>query len=361
MKKIIILRQAFDHIGSYSGYDRLCYFLITKKGFDFYSITNPKERKFSLEALFYRFVLILLFKLKPNPFYSYIGLFSEIRAIFASKRNDIDLIHITHIEDNFGLLSLPLLPSNTRLIGTAHQPKEWYEKNYLKKNILSKLDAIIVLATNDKEYFENILPGKVHIIPHGIDTDFFTPKEIIKYPLPNQQRILYIGNWMRDKETFYLVVKELVINYPDLHFDMVVPKAYLRNKYFDELRKIENVHWYSGITDIELRELYQNATLLFLPLLDSTANNAILEAMSCGLPIISSKIGGVKEYTDDSFAELFTVGDVEGFKNCIKSLLNNPELLKRRAKRAREFAEENFSMKVIGENTLKIYEIVFNS
>jgi glycosyltransferase involved in cell wall biosynthesis len=37
--------------------------------------------------------------------------------------------------------------------------------------------------------------------------------------------------------------------------------------------------------------LYQHASLLFLPLIEATANNAVVESFACGLAVISSAIG----------------------------------------------------------------------
>ena len=48
--------------------------------------------------------------------------------------------------------------------------------------------------------------------------------------------------------------------------------------------------------DYKLKRLYQEASLLFLPLIDVTACNTILEAMSSGLAIITNDVGGNPSY-----------------------------------------------------------------
>jgi glycosyltransferase involved in cell wall biosynthesis len=46
-------------------------------------------------------------------------------------------------------------------------------------------------------------------------------------------------------------------------------------------------------------------------------HNAILETMACGLPVVSNNVGGLKEYTDPSFAFLLPTFDVNGFIHCL--------------------------------------------
>jgi glycosyltransferase involved in cell wall biosynthesis len=62
------------------------------------------------------------------------------------------------------------------------------------------------------------------------------------------------------------------------------------------LSRFDNVHTHRGIDDDTLAELYRNADVLLLPLTDSTANNALLEGMASGLPLVATDLPAVRAY-----------------------------------------------------------------
>jgi glycosyltransferase involved in cell wall biosynthesis len=74
------------------------------------------------------------------------------------------------------------------------------------------------------------------------------------------------------------------------------------------------------ISETELVGLYRSADILFLPVINATANNAILKALACGTPVISTLVGGVPDYVNDESGWLLPVGDVVGHVDLIASL-----------------------------------------
>ena len=78
---------------------------------------------------------------------------------------------------------------------------------------------------------------------------------------------------------------------------------------------------------------------MFLPLIDATANNAVLEAMGCGLPVISTAISGVQEAVGETAALLLPVGDAEGLAGAVRDLAADPARRARMSRAGRRQAE----------------------
>jgi glycosyltransferase involved in cell wall biosynthesis len=129
-------------------------------------------------------------------------------------------------------------------------------------------------------------------------------------------------------------------------------------RFSDIYSKIGNVNYLSGISDKSLLETYQNADILLMPLTDATANNGILEGMACGIPIVVTDVGGIKDYVDDCFARLLPLHDVEAMIESVITLSNDNEMRKSMGQLARLKAEEKFSWKNIATRMIDLYDSI---
>ena len=83
---------------------------------------------------------------------------------------------------------------------------------------------------------------------------------------------------------------------------------------------------------------------------------SILEAMRAGLPVVSSAVGGIAESVRNGQTG-FTVpqGDVEGLRQRLKELLDDPGLRLRMGRSGRELYEQRFTLTHTVERTFAIY------
>jgi len=105
--------------------------------------------------------------------------------------------------------------------------------------------------------------------------------------------------------------------------------------------------WFPGERS-DIAELMQCFDLFVLPSLGEGISNTILEAMACGLPIVSTNVGGTPELVDDGVnGRLFPPGDVPALSGLVADYLANPALLAAHGSASRQKIEASFSIEAM--------------
>ena len=86
--------------------------------------------------------------------------------------------------------------------------------------------------------------------------------------------------------------------------------------------------------------MYQQSDLLLQPMRGATANNAILEGIACGLPVVSSDLDSIKAYVSGTEAILIPENKPELFADALLNLYQNSDMRKEMAANARRRASE---------------------
>lgn len=357
IKKIIWLREYFSWMGSHSGYNQLFDVIERVDKGDYKSVYKNPNKRSKIQT---RVLSRISRSAQASPFYELSSAALELAALWKIFCQKSQLIHITYIENQLGILPKYIQNGSPFLVGTAHQPASWWRLVHEFPKCLCSLDALIIPASCDVSYFEDFLPGRVHFIPHGVNTDFFRPQEedLSSPSLHHSPRCVFAGRWLRDIRTLAEVIESVLAQNPGIQFDMLVPRDARQDPDFFRIARHDQVKWHSGISDEQLLMLYQKASLLLMPLIDCTANNALIEAIACGLPIVSSHVGGVPDYAQDTFADLFAIGDTQGMTEAVLRLADSPEERQIRGQAARTFAEENLRWDKIAAQTVEVYDKV---
>lgn len=106
----------------------------------------------------------------------------------------------------------------------------------------------------------------------------------------------------------------------------------------------------------EIVQLLNESNVFILPSRNENFSVAILEALACGLPVISSICGGVRECIDDTNGLLFPVDDVKGLSKCIRYMIDNYSSYNR--KQISDNCMNRYSSKVIATQLTKVFESI---
>lgn len=183
---------------------------------------------------------------------------------------------------------------------TCHQPishmKRLKESGYNPGFFdgLQSADLVLLMSDGELQAYRDFLPNAdVQCIRHGIDTQFFRPRGDERKPGPF--RILTVGSWLRDYRTWAETANDLTAAGADVEF-VVIANRSSQNEACEYVHPSVKVSWLTGISDQMLAESYRRADVLFLPLKDAWANNALLEAMASGLPVVCTNLPATREY-----------------------------------------------------------------
>lgn len=266
------------------------------------------------------------------PWYNVRNLVAEMQAAAYTATGWIDILH--YLDPEHGLQYLPsaarLAPWRPRLVGTFHQPSSTLQ-NVMRRDVVRHLDHAVLVAPEQLPFFRECLPAdRVSVILHGIDTDFFRPPAG-----PNGRHpwtCITVGHHLRDFAALRGVA-ERFRNDRDIRFQVVAPEA-------TGLEDLPNVQVVSGLSDEELRARYQSADVLLLPLTNATANNALLEGLACGLPVVTSDLPAVRTYAPGMEAIRVPANDPGDLADALITLRNDPALATSMRVAARKRAEQ---------------------
>src|ERR1700761_9369164 len=287
MLKILALREKFDHMGTVSGYDAL---------YNHFGNTAYVDSVFcNFKKIYPRGIgraLQSIAKLgSSSTFYNAQSAGVELKLLAKAATKNYDIIHYTYGEPYYGFGSLKTNTDN--IVITNHQPTSWWQLN---TSLLKKFNTsakVIALSDHDALFFNEYMPGKAICIPHGVDTFFFKPAVVKTYT--DTFKIIFSGRYLRDMVTLAAVVKKLSAAYKNFFFDIIyLDKREITEACLIEIMALANVQFHANISENNLLELYQSADCCLIPLNDCTANNAILEAMALGMPIVFTHFPSIK-------------------------------------------------------------------
>jgi glycosyltransferase involved in cell wall biosynthesis len=271
---------------------------------------------------------------------------------FLSKLNNNEISHILYLEVHNHLLT-KIRRSDKGLVGTIHLPISQWTNDNLK--LLEKLPNAILLYEQEKEKFGNYIDlDRIHVIKHGVDIDFFKPCTQLEV---NKNKVLFVGHYLRNFDMMLNVYNILTKDISDeIEFHFIIPQIWYENIHvLQRLSSKKNIFFHEKLSDEELLQQYQTSNVLLMPMEDSGANTAIVQAIATGLPIITTDVGGIRSYGGGEIFPIVSNNADLAMADLFHKFFSDPEYRRIISKKQRDYATSNLDWNIIAKKHLSLY------
>ena len=265
--------------------------------------------------------------------YNFISYIKIIICLIISK---VDIVHI-HMASRGSFYRKSIIVKlsklfNKKVIIHLHgaEFEAFYEsesndkaKKYIR-SIFEQADKVIVLSSKWREILDKWFQCNIEILNNAI---FLNPENIYN---TNSNNIVMLGRLEERKGTYDLlnVVKPITNQFNNIKFllagDGDLQKLKLKIK---SLGIEEDVNVLGWINEKERDEILRNSLIYVLPSYNEGMPMSVLEAMSYGVPTISTTVGGIPDIIDSNVnGYLINPGNVKDLEEKIKLLINNKDL-----------------------------------
>jgi glycosyltransferase involved in cell wall biosynthesis len=223
----------------------------------------------------------------------------------------------------------------------------------LEKIAYRVTDRIIVTSEKDRRYIVHryrVDDEKIEVIPNFVDTQRFRRIGRIR----KKARIIFVGRLEREKNLMSLI--DAVKGIPEVTLCLVAEGS-LRKEIESKLRRedIQNVTMLGVIPNEQLPVELNQSMMFVLPSFHEGHPKVVLEAMACGLPVIGSDVEGIRELIQHGITGYLCGTDSASIKKAIRSLLNNPKMMRRIGSNAIRYVRENYALPRIADKEVGLY------
>jgi N-acetyl-alpha-D-glucosaminyl L-malate synthase BshA len=293
-----------------------------------------------------------------------------------SRRVGLDIIHAHYAIPHAisGYLARQILGANgPKLITTLHGTDitligldpSFYAVTKFSMEVCDGLTAVSNYIY-DKTYAEFGITNPMRVIYNFVDTSRFKPDQAgcdrSIFARPDEKIIMHLSNYRPVKNAADVVRIFKKIN-DEIPSKLILvgdgPDAPNVLRLADKMGLKNRTLFLGGQDSVET--ILCKADLFLLPSASEAFGLAALEAMSSGVPIVGSVVGGLPELVvDGEVGYLEPIGDVQAMARRSLEILSDSDLHRKMAQNARKIAVEKFDTKKIVKQYLNFYEDVLD-
>lgn len=226
---------------------------------------------------------------------------------------------------------------------------------FLHRIFAKKASALTPVTNNLAEAMKSFsIKGNFVTIPNVVDTAIFLLR---KENITSVKHILHVSTLDDKQKNFSGIISALsmlVKKRDDFILDIVSEGNY--NQFLPEVKAagLENKIIFHGLKQsAEVAAIMQQCVFLILFSNYENFPCVIAEAMACGLPVLSTDVGGIAEHVNEKTGVMIKKGDTDALVFQIDKMLDSCRNYD--AASIRNYAVNVFSYKVIGKQYVQLY------
>ena len=313
-----------------------------------------------------------------------LGLFDNIKLIWQTRkvinRTRPDLIHTVSMRMMFLVTIAFWLSKSKKMVATltgmgyletASNPMiriiKWFVTKAFKVMFSTRRIRLVVQNSDDFEGVKNrfVHEDRLHLVRgSGVDTEAFP---YLEPPQTDCVQVTFVARMLKDKGLEELVDASRIIQKQgktNIRINLIgMPHAV--NPYSVSERQLKLwqdeglVKWHGFRSDIV--EVWRESDIAVLPSYREGLPKSLLEAASCGRPIITTEVAGCREMVQvknsKSNGILVPVQNPKALAKAIIELASDRKLRESMGKESRSMAIESFSDDVVNKQMLNIYSL----
>jgi len=224
----------------------------------------------------------------------------------------------------------------------ARQSKyhDFDEAYQVERKVFSGSSQVVVTTKRMKDYViesHHISSEKINVIPNYVLTDLFAPSK----DAPTKNRISFIGRLNEEKNPQTLV---RACAHTNVSLVMAGEGPLKEQVRFLASELNVNLKLLGSVPHTQLPSILNSSELFVLLSPKEGHPKTLLEAMSCGVPVIGADSPGIRELIEHGITGWLCEPTPESVRAAINHLLDRPSLRKKIGESARGFVLKNFSL-----------------
>lgn len=307
-------------------------------------------------------------KSKFKYFYKFLQLYLKGFKHINNQRK-IDLIHV-HILTRMGLLAyISFIFYSIPFVITEHWsrylPTVKVYSGCLRKKLTemivrsSKLVMPVTINLKNAMISQGLGGSDYEVVPNVVDDLFFNSS--IEKPTHSEKRVLHVSTFEDKSKNISGIIDAIhILNKDRSDFKMIFVgygDDFERMKAKAIQLQLEDRIAFTGLLEKEaLVQEYEKATFM---LINSNYENmpvVINEAFACGLPVLSTNVGGISEHLTKERGRLIEPGQPHQLLEQINWMLDHYQEFD--SSQIRKYAQERFSMEAVGRQISAVYKKV---